>query len=199
MSPRNSVVETARTRARILDGSVAAASVDGLEGLTIAGLAKELGMSGPGVLGHFGTKEALQIATLERGVEVFTKIVIEPAERAAPGLARLRVFCEEWITYMQTAFPGGCLFTAAAMEFDGRRGPVRDNVAGMMSELRKYLTRNLHIAIDAGELSGSPDPGQLAFELMGIYTSLNMSIQLFEDPDAADRTRIAVDRLLATT
>jgi hypothetical protein len=58
------------------------------------------------------------------------------------------------------------------------------------------LKRQIRIAVDAGELAGSIDPDQLVFELMGIYTSLNLSTQLFHDADAADRTRAAMDRLL---
>ena len=62
--PRRSVADAARTRQAILDRAVDLASVEGLEGLTIGRLAGDLDMSKAGVLGHFGTKEELQLAAL---------------------------------------------------------------------------------------------------------------------------------------
>jgi len=47
------------------------ASVDGLEGATIGRLAGDLGMSKAGVIGHFGTKTELQLASLARAGDVF--------------------------------------------------------------------------------------------------------------------------------
>lgn len=54
------------TRARILDEAMRLASQDGVKGLSIGILAGVLGMSKSGLFAHFGSKEALQIATLER-------------------------------------------------------------------------------------------------------------------------------------
>ena len=45
------------------------ASKEGLEGVTIGRLAIELKMSKAGILGHFGTKESLQLATFDAAVE----------------------------------------------------------------------------------------------------------------------------------
>ncbi|MGO4419629.1 TetR/AcrR family transcriptional regulator, partial [Streptomyces sp. MCAF7] len=40
------------------------------------------------------------------------------------------------------------------------------------------------------------DPEQIAYELVGLYMALNQEIQLFAAPEAAERTRRALDRLL---
>lgn len=199
MSPRKSAAEARHTRERIIDRSVAIASVEGLEGLTIGRLAADLGMSKAGVLGHFGTKEALQLATLDGAAKTFSRLVWEPAADAPPGLARLHAFCESWIHYLQherTAFPGGCLFATASTEFDARHGPVHDAVARMFLLGRRSLLNDLRYAVDTGELPTDTDPEQIAFELVGIYMALNQAIQLFTDPKAPARTRKAVQRLL---
>ncbi|MEQ4717491.1 TetR/AcrR family transcriptional regulator [Nonomuraea sp. B19D2] len=193
MSPRKSVAEALGTRAAILDRSVAIASAEGLEGLTIGRLAGELGMSKSGVLGHFGSKEALQLAVLDRAGEVFRAEVWEPALPAAPGLARLRVLCEAWISYLQRGvFPGGCFFVAAAHEFDGRPGPVRDAVESRFDVWRERLRKEARRAVDAGDLPEWTDPDQLVFELLGMAMALNHAIQLHRDPQAPDRARRAV-------
>ncbi|KAK1179826.1 TetR/AcrR family transcriptional regulator [Streptomyces sp. NBS 14/10] len=200
MSPRKSVAEARRTRERITERGVAIASVEGLEGLTIGRLATDLGMSKAGVLGHFGTKQALQLATLDAAAAIYSRLVWEPAQGAQPGLPRLRAICEAWITYLETArdtFPGGCLFTTASIEFDARDGLVHDAVARLFGIGRRRLAAEVRTAVAAGELPADTDPEQIAYELVGLYMALNQEIQLFAAPEAAERTRRALDRILA--
>ncbi len=84
MSPRKSVAETAATRSRIIASALTLASTDGLEGLTIGRLATDLEMSKAGVIGHFGSKEALQLAVLAAAVERFRLRVPARAVGARP-------------------------------------------------------------------------------------------------------------------
>ncbi|MCK7623355.1 TetR/AcrR family transcriptional regulator [Streptomyces sp. RS10V-4] len=199
MSPRKSVAEARRTRERIVERSVAIASVEGLEGLTIGRLATDLGMSKAGVLGHFGTKQALQLAALEEAAVIFSRAVWEPAAGERPGLVRLRALCETWTTYLERergAFPGGCFFTTASVEFDARSGPVRDTVARLLLLWRRRLIQEARTAVAQGELPAGTDPDQIGFELIGIFLALNQAKQLNADPSAEDRTRRALDRLL---
>ncbi|MEU5049212.1 TetR/AcrR family transcriptional regulator [Streptomyces sp. NPDC021096] len=198
MSPRKSVAEARRTRERIVERAIAVASVEGLEGLTIGRLATDLGMSKAGVLGHFGTKEALQLATLEGASAVFARTVWERAQHEEPGLPRLRAVCDAWIAYIETEreiFPGGCLFTTAAVEFDARSGPVREAVARLFRGWRRRLAGEVRIAADCGDLPPGTDPEQVAYELVGLYMAFNQEIQLFAEPTAAERTRRALNRL----
>ncbi|MFG1707480.1 TetR/AcrR family transcriptional regulator [Nonomuraea sp. M3C6] len=197
MSPRRSVAEALGTRSAILNRSVAIASAEGLEGLTIGRLATELDMSKSGVLGHFGSKEALQLAVLDRAGEIFRAEVWEPALPVKPGLTRLRVLCEAWISYLEReVFPGGCFFVAAAHEFDGRRGAVRDAVESRFDAWRGRLRKETLRAVDAGELPEWTDPDQLVFELLGLLMALNHAIQLHHDTQAAGRARHAVQTRL---
>ncbi|MFJ4584557.1 TetR/AcrR family transcriptional regulator [Streptomyces echinatus] len=199
MSPRNSAAEARRTRERIVERGIALASSDGLEGLTIGRLAADLGMSKAGVLGHFGTKETLQLATLDGAAAAFSRLVWEPAADREPGLPRLRAVCDAWIAYLDTArdvFPGGCFFTTASVEFDARGGPVRESVARMYRAWRRRLAAEVRTAVAAGDLPAGSDPEQTVFELIGLFMALNQEIQLFAAPDAVDRARRALDRLL---
>ncbi|MFJ6074791.1 TetR/AcrR family transcriptional regulator [Streptomyces sp. NPDC093065] len=199
MSPRNSVLEAGRTRQRIVDRGLALASVDGLEGLTIGRLATELGMSKAGVLGHFGTKEGLQLAVVDAAAEMFSREVPQRARGASPGLARLSALCEAWISYLERALlPGGCFFTAVAAEFDGRGGPVRDAIAGLDSLWRRDLGIHIRSAVAVGDLPADTDPDQLVYELFGIMLALNHSLQLHRDDRAPGRARRAVRQRLGT-
>ena len=64
--PRRSATDVAGSRAQTLGVAVQLASVVGLEGLTIGRLADRLGMSKSGLVGRFGSKEQLQLATLDQ-------------------------------------------------------------------------------------------------------------------------------------
>ncbi|NUR92600.1 MAG: TetR/AcrR family transcriptional regulator [Nonomuraea sp.] len=190
---RKSAAEALGTRLAILERSVAIASVEGLEGLTIGRLAGDLGMSKSGVLGHFGSKEALQLAVLDRAGEIFRAEVWEPAIPAEPGIVRLRVLCEAWISYLEReVFPGGCFFVAAAHEFDGRAGVVRDSVEARFDAWRGRLRKEAERAAGAGQLPDGTEPDQLVFELLGLLMALNHAIQLHRDPVAPERARRAV-------
>ena len=181
---------TPSTRESILARAVDLSSSEGLEGLTIGRLASELGMSKSGLFGHFGSKEELQLATIDAAVRRFVEEVIVPATKEEPGREQLRALCEGYFDYLERrVFPGGCFFAAAAAEFDGRPGPVRDAISGGVSAWLSVLEHQ-------AEVAGAEDPEQLAFELHSLALGANSAHQLFGDEDAFSRARAAMRRLL---
>ncbi|WP_330274244.1 TetR/AcrR family transcriptional regulator [Lentzea sp. NBC_00516] len=197
MSPRRSAADTRETRQRILDRSLAIASAEGLEGLTIGRLATELGMSKAGLLGHFGTKEALQLAVVDQAAEVFLREVPRKVKQMPSGLPRLIDVCEAWVSYLEReVLPGGCFFTAATAEFDGRSGRVRDALAGMNALWRRDLRIHIRRAVSDGDLKLDTDVDQLIYEVLGVMLALNHFLQLEHDTAAPRRARQALKRLL---
>lgn len=182
-----------RTRAAILETAVHVASAEGLEGLTIGRLAAELSMSKSGLFAHFGSKEELQLATVDAARAVFIREVILPALEAAHGMPRLWKLCDDWLSYVQGGvFRGGCFFAAAASEFDSRPGPVRDRIAGIMKEWLATLRRAVIEAQGNGHLDKDLDPTQIAFEFNALELGANWSFQLHGDRQAFARARGAV-------
>jgi AcrR family transcriptional regulator len=182
-----------RTRQAILEVAVDVASAEGLEGLTIGRLATELSMSKSGLFAHFGSKEELQLATVEAARDIFIREVIHPSFAAGKGLPRLWKLCDVWLAYVRgEVFRGGCFFAAAAAEFDGRPGPVRDRVAGIMKEWLATLRASIAEALEAGELDALTDPAQLAFELNALEMGANWAFQLYGDKQAFSRARDAM-------
>lgn len=182
-----------RTRQAILEVAVDVASAEGLEGLTIGRLASELSMSKSGLFAHFGSKEELQLATVETAREIFIREVIRPSFEAGKGLQRLWKLCDVWLAYVRSeVFSGGCFFAAAAAEFDGRPGPVRDRVAGIMKEWLATLRGAINEAREAAELHADADPAQLAFELNALEMGANWAFQLYGDRQAFSRAREAM-------
>ncbi len=71
MAGRRSDEQARATRAAIISAATDLASLDGFAGVTIGRLADRVGMSKAGVLGHFATKEQLQLAVYAEGARVF--------------------------------------------------------------------------------------------------------------------------------
>ena len=61
------------TRALILEAAVQHAGVHGFDALTIGLLAEQTGLSKSGLFAHFGSKEELQIATLNEAVRRYNE------------------------------------------------------------------------------------------------------------------------------
>lgn len=172
------------------------ASIEGLEGLSIGGLARRLGMSKSGVIGHFDSKEDLQLETLRAAAEVFETSVLDGID-ARPGLDRLASLLDRWIRHVGSGrFSGGCFFWAASADFDGRPGPVRDALARATAGWLGRLAAEVELAIRLGELEAGEEPEQLAFELHALVQEANWARQLLDRADAFDRARRGVARRL---
>jgi AcrR family transcriptional regulator len=182
-----------RTRAAILGEAARLATVDGLEGLSIGGLATAIGMSKSGLYAHFGSKLDLQLATIESARETFIAEVLIPALAVPQSIQRLFAACEAFLSHVERhVFPGGCFFAAAAADVGTRPGPVRDAVAAQQSDWMQLLERLAYKAVENGELEPDVDPAQLAFELNAVLVSANTSFILHGDPAVFERARAAV-------
>ena len=182
-----------QTREEILEYSVQLASREGLEALTIGRLAEALGMSKSGLFAHFGSKEGLQLAVLERASGMFGERVRKIGREFAAGLERLAGLLEAWMAYVEKCdFQGGCFFTGVSAEFDGRPGVVRDALARLVSAWVAALEAEARKAAAHGHLAAGQDVGQLVFELHAYVQEANWAFQLLDDPRALSRARAAI-------
>jgi len=182
------------TRSAILDTALDMVRVAGLEGLTIGSLARERRLSKSGVFAHFGSKEELQIAVLQRARESFIDEVLRPAFTAPRGVARLRAVFANWLRWSTRG--GGCPMIPAAYEFDDRPGPVREMVAIALRELRQTVVRTIAMAVDCGDLRADTDPECLATQVLGLVMATHVDHRLLDDPEARERGLRALESLL---
>ncbi|WP_299493562.1 TetR/AcrR family transcriptional regulator [Acaryochloris sp. IP29b_bin.137] len=186
-----------QTRKAILNCAMDLASVDGLTGLSIGQLAKELQMSKSGLFAHFGSKEALQLAVIEGARHLVLREVVRPALRTTKGLPRLWSLCEAWLRYTeQQLFRGGCFFAATSTEFNSRPGPIRDRLAEIMAERQQTFVRLIVKAQQVGDIHGHANANQLAHELDMLLFGANWAFQLYGDGDVIMRSRLAIHHRL---
>jgi AcrR family transcriptional regulator len=186
-----------RSRAAILEGAAALATLEGLDGLSIGRLADHIGMSKSGVFAHFGSKEELQLATIEAAQEIFEHEVVRPALDYAPGLAQVLEFSEAYLSYLERrVFPGGCFFACVAAEVDSRDGPVTDRLRELMAGGIDALAGMVRDAQARGEVDAGADADQVAFEIDSLLHGANAAFTLYRSDEPLERARRAIrDRL----
>ncbi|MER5759257.1 TetR/AcrR family transcriptional regulator [Streptomyces sp. NPDC002082] len=195
-----------QTRRTVLERTMSTASMDGLEGLSLGKIATELGLSKSGVFALFGSKEELQLATVQAARDVFVEEVVRPVRDEPAGIAKVWRLCESWLDYSgRRVFPGGCFFYSAAAEFDSRPGPVHDEIAKTRGAWTRYVERLLDEArlADGFRDAAAADAEaveQLAFEITAMMELANAHSVLHEDTTAYDRAaRGILSRLRAAT
>jgi AcrR family transcriptional regulator len=186
----------ARSRAAIARHAADVASIEGLTGLSIGGLATDLGISKSGIATLFGTKEALQVAVVKVARDAFIERIIVPVLTEPAGLPRLRALIDRWFDYVvNPTFPGGCFRVATIAEFDSKPGPVRDAIIEDRRDWQAYLAKQIRRAQESGDLTGR-DPEATAFQLDAIFSSANTAHQM-GDSQGVSTARTIVATLLA--
>jgi len=186
-----------RTRNSILEVAAALATEEGLDPLSIGRLAEATGMSKSGLFAHFGSKEELQLATVEHAAKLFVAEVIDPARSAPKGLARIWALCDHMIGYSERqVFPGGCFFAATSFEYNNRPGPVRDRIEEIIRSWLSYLQHAVEQAQEAGELDANASAREISFQLDAFAQASNAQYQLFRDPQVFDDARRAIHERL---
>jgi AcrR family transcriptional regulator len=183
------------TRQAILDEAAAQASHVGLGGLTIGSLATQTRLSKSGLFAHFRSKEHLQLQVLVHTRHRFVDSVIRPALAVPRGEPRMRELFERWLAW--DSRPGGCLFVAAQMELDDQPGPVRDELVSGQRDWMDTIAHVFSTGIREGHFRADADPEQFASDLNGVMLSFHSNSRLLADPKAAERARVAFERLLA--
>lgn len=192
-APRS--VRGAHTRQSILQVAVQLASQEGLEQLTIGRLAAKLEMSKSGLFAHFGSKEALQVATIETAAQTFVDEIIRPTLAHAKGASRLQALCDAWFSYMERkVFEGGCFFATASNEYKSRPGPLHDLLAAKMKNWLRYLAGLIQDAQARGQLQAEVEADQLAFEIHALFMGANWAYQLHGDARAIAWARRALSQ-----
>jgi len=200
MSERRQRIDGLRTREAIVREAVSLATVEGLEGLSIGNLAHALEMSKSGIYAHFGSKQDLQLATVDEARQIFQSQVIEPALKAPAGLDQVVGVCDAFFDYLaRRTFPGGCFFAGAVLEMGSRPGPVKEQIAAFQNDFTAVIRQFVVTAIEQHQLPEDEDPDALTFELNGIILATNAHFVMHQDPAVLELAKQVVRRRVGAT
>lgn len=188
-----------RSRDAILRTAAGLATVEGITGLSLGRLADAVGMSKSGLFAHFGSKEDLQLATIDTACDIYRDVVMAPALGEGSGRARLDALGEGFLRHVEEGvFPGGCFFASVLSEVDTHPGPVRDRILAFVQEWLGTLRAAIVDAQGEGDLDASEDPDQLTFEVEAYLLLANAQYVATHDPAVIARSRAALARRLGT-
>jgi AcrR family transcriptional regulator len=197
LSPRKRRADGEKSRNAILREAAQLATVEGLGGITIGRLASAVGMSKSGLFAHFGSKQELQLATIETASDVYDELVVAPALLEPTGIGRLRALAERFLEHVESdIYPGGCFFASVAAEMDTHPGPVRDLAVRVTTEWFAEIVQAVRDGQAEGSIDRSEDPEQLAFEIDSYLLLANAQYVVVRDSTPIDRARRAIERRL---
>jgi len=168
-----------RTRTAVLDRTLRLASVEGLDGLSLARLADTLHLSKSGLFAHWRSKEALQLAVIEHARQQWINEVIHPALDAPRGVRRLWAAHDQRMAlYESEKLPGGCFFANTYFEYNARPGAVRERLVTELADWTGFLTGLAEQSVELGDLRPDTDPTDLAYltDSLGVYAAMQAPV-----------------------
>lgn len=150
-------------RERLLDAAETLFYERGITGTGVDAVLHEAGVSTATLYAHFGGKDALVAAYLERRLARWRQVWADAVDAAATPEARLLAVFDA-LAQFRADQPArrGCAMLAAAVELPGPGHPALDVVASDTDHLRERLHA---LAADVGV----PDPDELAEDVLLVY------------------------------
>lgn len=187
-----------RSHREILRAAADLASVEGLDGLSLAALAEHVGLSKSGLFAHFRSKEDLQLETIAMAGEIFQEEVVGPALAEPEGVARVRALVSRFLEHVRRrTFPGGCFFASVSAEVDGHPGKLRDAIAARQRAWIGLFEQSVVGAQRLGEIDRGAEPAQVTFEVVSMLAGAHATFLLQGNSAVLDRARRGADVVLA--
>ena len=176
-----------RTRTAVLDTAVSLATEVGLHGLSLGQLADRLEVSKSGLFAHWRSKEALQLATVDRAVAQWQERILGPPWRPPGAYAG----CGRCTRPGSTSTPPGCCPAAASSPTPSSSTTLVPARSGTGSPRRSAAgPRSSNASSRRPSTSANSPPTwtspQLAYEIDALGISAVMRSRLL-DPDATYR------------
>jgi AcrR family transcriptional regulator len=161
----------------------------GFRGTSLATIAKRVGMSEPGLLHHFASKEELLLELLKLRDQHDDERIAEARAAHAHVLEVVLELCRQ-----NEERPGIVrLFTILAAESVDDDHPAHDWFLARYSERRGVLVDRLANAQREGTVDADLDPDAVASQILAMFDGLQL--QWLLDPEAVDMTPVFEDFL----
>jgi len=177
---KRNMTKAQQTRDRILGVASRQATIRGFSAVSLADIAGVVGLSKSAVFKHFGAKDALQLAVVERLVRDFTGMVWRPARQLPPGRQRLDLIFDRWLAWVDGEDgEGGCGLVQAQIEFDDQPGAIREYLKVQLTRWNLVLVREFGALM--GDSTATDQAQQAAFEFTSLVLGYNQSRRLLNE------------------
>lgn len=166
-------------RQQILDVAVELFSANGYRGTGLSALADAVGMTHPGVLYYFGTKERLllEVVTERERIEAELRADLDPATVSLDALVQIAVQNVDNAVLTR-------LYVVLAAESLDASDPLHGFFVQRYDTARHHITRLLRHGTTTGELRPDLDVQQLGQEILAML--MGLELQWLMDPERVD-------------
>jgi TetR/AcrR family transcriptional repressor of nem operon len=160
---------------RALDAAVDCFWQRGYGATSVRDLADAMGIGGPSLYNAFGDKRALFSRSLERYANRSMRERIARLEARHQPKQAIRAFIAEIIDRsLKDPDRRGCLLINSALDVAPHDAEIGAVLAGYLDEIRGFFRRNLEAARQAGQLTRTLDPEQVAGHLLGVIAGIRV-------------------------
>ena len=149
-------------------------------------------MSKSGLFVHFGSKEKLEMAVVERAYDIFSGRILLPAEEEIPsGIEQVWALCDLWLKFVENRpLPGAYFFTGAFWERAPQHGAIARRIRQIIEEWLTALRRAVDGARGRGEIRREVDAERTALELNSLLIGAQWSYLLADEDHSKARLAI---------
>ena len=153
---------------------------------------KNLKINKSGLFAHFGSKENLEKAVVQRASSLFVDHILIPIEQdGLEGIERVWALCDRWLTFVEkSVLPGGYFFTGAFFQYAEQTGSIPKRFKKVARDWLNTLRDALDQARSREEVQTDIDIKRTAFELNGILLGAQWSQLLSQGDHASARLAI---------
>lgn len=186
--PKGSSLDPDRTRAAVLRTAEGILYARGLDGVGIAELCAEAGISKETLYRHFGSKEGLVHAVLEARSDRVTRWLAGAAADAGddPAAQLAAVFDALGLWFNEPGFRGCAIVNAATQHHTSPAGAIA----------ARHLGRHLDLLTGIATRAGAANPAALGRQLLLLLEGAIVVADHLEGPAAAHQAREAALALL---
>jgi TetR/AcrR family transcriptional regulator, transcriptional repressor for nem operon len=186
--PTTTTSKGARTKARIVERAAPVFNQRGYAGASMRDLVVATGLEKGGLYNHFGSKEALAVASFDHSVALQRDRLAHARASATNAVDQLVAIVEafgRWAS--EPAVPGGCPIMNTAIEADDTNPELHAHARDAMTDWHRLFGAIVKDGKARGELRADTDPYTLATVVTSMLEGALMLSNLYDDPVHMER------------
>ncbi len=170
------------TRERIVAYAAPLFNQRGFSGAAMSDIMAATGLEKGGIYRHFGSKEALALASFDYATEILTRRYECALAGKTGAVERIEAVLELWRSVaLDPPVAGGCHAMNTAIESDDTHPALRDRARRVLRGLESALRRILQEGVATGELEPALDARRFAAVIVATLEGALMLTRLHAD------------------